>query len=218
MPISALEEVMSSGEAYRPWNWEKHRDHEGQPYPYWNAYPGLVRLERGHVFADFAASPTKGVISAIKWGYPKGGLPGGRWQMFSTAFRSGAFEAKIAELRRKPGLSAVEIITALNAVQPGIKTASTSKLAYFAGLTAREGQCMIYDAMVRRAIRERDDPEFAGLKAMMPVRDLSLDQQQASYGDYIRGLEAMARRCGTTPVQVEHWLFCIRQNGAHEIP
>lgn len=220
MPVSALNEVMSSGETYRPWNWKKHRDHDiyPTPYPHWTDYPELARLERHHVFTDFGTSLTKGTISAIKWGYPKGGLPGGRWKMFSTAFRSGAFEAKIVELRQKPDLSAVEIITALNSVQPGIKTATTSKLAYFAGLVAREGPCMIYDAMVRRAIRVRNDPEFAALRALLPVRDLTVLQQQETYGCYIQGLEAMARRCGTTPVQVEHFLFVVRQGGANEIP
>ncbi len=109
MTIPSEEEVMASVTDEEFWcrNWEKHRDDMRYPaggYQYCRDYAEYDgnRFTRQHVFDHFTQSTAKGVISAIKWGYPKGVRPGGMWRAFSDAFRSNGYTDAINEFRAAP--------------------------------------------------------------------------------------------------------------------
>ena len=216
--MPSLEEVSGSvtDEAFRLRNWEKHRGgrQKVEPlYPHADEYGDRDgrAFTRADVFADFLASPEKGVISTIKWGYPKGGRPGGAWHSFSDAFRQASRYAQaIKALRTRPH-SAESVLTTLNRIVPGVGTATTSKIAYFAKLTAIEGACLIYDSMVRRAILASSDPAFADLRSVLEVsrNDIAPQAQEKTYGDYLTSVGAVAARLAVTPPQVELALFRI---------
>lgn len=202
----------ATDESFRLKNWRKHRDDErhGAPYQHATDYDALdgQRFTRAIVFEHFDASDLKGVISTIKWGYPKGSLPGGSWHAFSDAFRSSSFSDALNSLRAQPR-SANETVETLNKCVKGVGTATTTKIAYFARLTTNEGPCLIYDSMVRRAIAHSAEPEFADLRAKLnrSKRDLTLGQQERTYGAYITGVIGVAKRRGVTPEVVELDLF-----------
>lgn len=218
MNIASKKEVLNSGEPFRLRNWIKHRDDPDQRQAYDHAadYDALDGkwLDRALVYEHFGQNSMKGVISSIKWGYPRGSLPGGGWKAFSTAFRTHGFAAQIERIRMSAPADSVAVISALNALVSGVATATTSKIAYFAGLPSRDGGCLIYDSMVRRAIRDRDDPEFVELKSMMPSgeRDMTPGQQEATYGLYLRNAHQMAARLNVDADQVEHFLFSWGRN------
>ncbi len=202
----------ATDESFRLKNWIKHRDDErhGSPYEHASEYESLdgQRFTRAAVFDHFATSDTKGVISTIKWGYPKGSLPGGGWHAFSDAFRCSSFGDVLKALRTRPR-SANETVAMLNGCVKGIGTATTTKIAYFARLTTHEGPCLIYDSMVRRAIAHNAEPEFADLKARLnrSTRDLTPVQQEGTYGLYIASVLAAAERRRESPEIVELDLF-----------
>ncbi len=219
MCIPGLGQVMASHATVKRANWRRHREDPryGQPYPHHDEYADGSILTRADVFGHFGQSIRKGIISAVKWGYPRGRMPGGRWQPFSCVFRTAAFGRIVEEVRSADSPQpATTIITTLNGVLPRIGTATTSKLAYFAGLTATEGPCLIYDAMVRRAIRVRSDPEFKELKSKIArrARDLLPAEQASTYGLYLQATHAMANRLGVQGEQVELFLFLGRANAS----
>lgn len=217
MKIPSRQEVLDSvtDTTFKLANWNKHRDH-GKPYPYADAFHDLDggAFPRSRVFADFTASDQRGVISSIKWGYPRGGRPGGAWMAFSDAFRSTAHADALQQIR-KSHLSASDLIRTLNAVAKGVGTATTSKIAYFARLQCEEGVCLIYDAMVRRALkssRDRDICEDAHLApireaVLVRTRDLSPRELEDTYGIYITALTRSADERGINPDQLELALF-----------
>lgn len=202
----------ATDECFRLKNWRKHRDDErhGAPYQHNADYDALdgQRFTRAIVFEHFDTSDLKGVISTIKWGYPKGSLPGGGWHAFSDAFRSSAFSDALNSLRAQPR-SANETVETLNRCVKGVNTATTTKIAYFARLQTDEGPCLIYDSMVRRAIAHSEEPEFADLRATLnrSKRDLTPGQQERTYGSYITTVLGAAKRRGVAPEVVELDLF-----------
>lgn len=206
--------AFATDERYRDRNWDKHRGDAafgGALYDHSADFAALdqQRFTRQMVFDHFGTSDRKGVVSAIKWGYPKGSLPGGKWRSFSAAFRSADLVARIGELRAAPA-GAHETVASLNACVKGIGTATTTKLAYFAGLMTAEGhQCLIYDSMVRRAIRGIEMQEFADLAAIIrrSPRDLTPRQQEDTYGLYLHGVHQVAVVRGVEPEAVELALF-----------
>lgn len=223
MTIPSFDDVMASvtDEAFNLRNWAKHRDdprHKTGPYPFHDAYAAFdgQRFTRRHVFEHFGQSPAKGVISAIKWGFPRGSGPGGKWHAFSDAIRTSGYVAVLEEVAALPSASPVTIVSRLNAVVSGIGTATTTKIAYFADLKARsasmpERGCLIYDQMVRRAIRKCEDPEFAELSAILreTPRDIWAAKQVATYGLYLEGAHLLAKRHKVTPAQIELMLFRV---------
>lgn len=216
--MPSLEEVSDSvtDEAFRLRNWEKHRGgrEKVEPlYPHANEYGNRdgKAFTRADVFADFLASTEKGVISTIKWGYPKGGRPGGAWHSFSDAFRQASQYAQAIDALRTRPHSGETVLTTLNRLVPGVGTATTSKIAYFAKLSATEGDCLIYDSMVRRAIVASSDPAFADLRSVLESskNDITPQAQENTYGLYLRSVGEAATRLTVTPQQVELALFRI---------
>lgn len=195
-------------------NWTKHGldpSFGGRPYPYLEDYRRLDGhpLRREMVFSHSYESVRKGIISSIKWGFPTGGRPGGPWRQFSAAFRSDLLEEMVQQFRSNRNICGSHLISRLNSAVPGVGTATTTKIAYFAGLTTADGACMIYDSMVRRAIAVSPWPEFQALRQTINSRsaDLSIKQQLDTYPQYLRGLNDGAARRGVQPSQIELFLF-----------
>ena len=212
------EAVLASGGKLKLANWDSHRDHAcygGQPYAHYEEYADKQDLTRVTVFADFDVSIRKGIISAIKWGYPSGAVRR-NWKGLSHAFRSDGLVREIEAMRNEPACSALEIAKRLNRAVKGISTATTTKLAYFARLEAAEGPCLIYDSMVRRAISARCDPEFADLKRIIGSRsgDLLPGQHATTYAAYLKAARAMAEGQNVQGDQIELFLFIGRENAA----
>ncbi len=222
MNFPSLAEVMDSvtDEEFHLRNWLKHRNdprHGGVPYPFHDAYTELdgQRFTRQHVFQHFAQSTIKGINSAIKWGYPRGGRPGGRWHAFSDALRTGEYADAIERMRQSPSATAQQIVLRLNAIVVGVGTATTTKMAYFAGLAARGGpteserSCLIYDSMVRRAIWHRTDEDFGELHRLLrDVRwPITPNKEAATYGLYLDSANRMAERHNVRMEQIELFLF-----------
>ena len=222
MKIPSRQEVLDSvtDTKFKVANWTKHRDHCGKPYPYADAFHDLDggAFPRSRVFADFADSDQRGVISSIKWGYPRGGRPRGAWQAFSHAFRSSDHADAVRDLKGQV-VSATYLIRKLNALtegrEKGLGTATTSKIAYFAQLQSEEGSCLIYDSMVRRALRFSQDRDIREDTHLAPIRDavvrrtsdLTPREQENTYGIYIAALTASAAARGIDPDQLELALF-----------
>lgn len=201
-------------EVWRSKNWIKHRtglNGREEIYPHAADFEHLdgQLFTRTHVFDDFKVSIPKGVISTIKWGYPKGGRPGGPWLSFSNAFRTtDKFEAIIVDLKAEKA-SAEKVLKKLNGIVSGVGTATTSKIAYFAQLESEEGPCLIYDSMVRRAIVFSTDPALDEVRRELVryKRDIAPPIQEATYGAYIRSVGKLADRLNVSPAQVELALF-----------
>ncbi|WP_406852569.1 hypothetical protein WEU32_01065 [Brevundimonas sp. BH3] len=202
----------ATDDSFRLKNWQKHLTDErhNSPYPHANEYVELdgQRFTRAMVFAHFQENDAKGVISTIKWGYPKGSLTMGKWQAFSDAFRTKNIVEALNILRKNPR-SAPETVRLLNGCVKGIGTATTTKIAYFAGLSSTEGRCLIYDSMVRRTIARGAGDEFSDLSIILnkSLRDLSPQQQEHTYGIYLKAIHVASRNRGVSPETIELEMF-----------
>jgi hypothetical protein len=216
MCVPKMDALLASGGRLVLERWKDHL--LPTPYPHHADYVALdgKMIDRSLVFAHFEEDSQKGITSAIKWGYPKGKLRRGMSQGFGRAFRSKELVVEVEELRKTPDLTAPKVVRKLNKVVAGIGTSTTTKIAYFSGLSTKEGPCLIYDSMVRRAIRVRSDPEFADLRKVIAREkdDLPVHKQASTYGDYLTATHAMADRLGVRGEQVELFLFIGRDNAA----
>jgi hypothetical protein len=215
--IEVWESVTSA--SFRLDNWRKHLlddRYGGHHYPYSQDFVALDSkpFSRRTVFKHFEESVSKGIISAIKWGYPTGGRPGGSWQAFSTAFRDMRYADLVGTLLAQEASLATSALVKLNAILPGIGTATTTKIAYFAGLKVeiehgKIAPCLIYDSMVRRAIKHGHEETFASLREVLNRhrRDLPPKQQQDTYASYLTCVCAFAEQRRVLPAQIELWLF-----------
>lgn len=212
-------------------NWGRHRGDGGQfdaPYEFHDAIGDGAGISRQMIFEAFQHSTQKGIVLALEWGFPRGRFPGGSWRPLAEAFRSPELCTAIAQLEGSEDGDACEIISQLNAVIPGLSTASTSKLAYFARLTSRQGPCLILDSRVIAAIRRLDVdryPEFGIVKAMLGgAQNLQRPPTPAkvvsAYGAYLTATHAYtARRAHergleTHADQIEFALFQSNRNPA----
>lgn len=185
---------------------------------------GNSRLTRRQVFDAFRADPAKGVVWTIVWGYPRGKISqydGEKEAAHSAIANASGFANVIAEIRAGPVLPAQTLIEKLNKVCGGISTSTTSKIAYFADLFSREGQCLIFDKQVVRAVANSNDPAFASLRsALMPknmpqpvVPDEWIKQvtgrQHQFYGRYLAAVNDLSLRWGKRYPRdrIEQFLF-----------
>lgn len=88
-----------------------------------------------------------------------------------------------------------------------------TKLLYFAGVTAEEGSCLIYDQRVMRAITggalPLPDDIWADTRRLLgpPVRDVPQGRHCASYGPFLKAAEDYGSRSSKIADDVELWLF-----------
>jgi hypothetical protein len=182
-------------------------------------------IRRRHVREAFTADSIRGIVASIIWGYPRGNLPGGR--NFTPVFAQVRNIAEAIKMLKSPIPSATETI--LSATETcrrlgfvnGMGPSTYTKMAHFAEIMCAEGQCLIYDQRVMRAISVTDEPEFQELaRKLGPCRkpDGSFRQytsalQVETYGDFITAAERLARRRSSTPAHVEYSLFMAAPHG-----
>ena len=112
----------------------------------------------------------------------------------------------LKRLKSEPAASAKTVLTALNQTCRGIGPATTSKLAYFAGIRTIEGSALIYDNMVRRAVTALSgESELDELRAQ--ISNTRTNVANATYGAYLRAVNALALSRSATPDQIEYQLF-----------
>jgi hypothetical protein len=219
LPPSAIH---AFGASHNAAVWEKHRlflasagSSSGPAVKTLDAFRSLCgsKLTRKHVFDIAAADTAAGVAAAIIWGFPKGGLRG-RWQPFAEAFRQADRYAEVIEHLRRAGpqTPACKALARLNAVQPGIGFATTSKIAYFSRLALSEGGALIYDSNVILAIKHNLGSEFSRTRAALGTGSTFYHRGTLSYGNFIAETEALSRAWCVAPEQIEAELFRLRAN------
>lgn len=141
------------------------------------------KLRRADVFAAAKESDEKGAIFALVWGYPDGhtdyrnrnletslqAAMGDIEGVARTIHSIRAYDDPVAKLNKHNGLGA----------------ASTSKIAYFAGLEERGNQCLIFDMHVVRSILTQGFSELDSLRARMGL-PLIGNQYVKDFGGYVR--------------------------------
>lgn len=184
---------------------------------------GASRLIRRHVFDAYRADTAKGVVWTIVWGYPRGKISkydGDKADAHRAIAHAPHFADVIAEIRAGPILPARKLIAKLNSVSTGVSTSTTSKIAYFAGLCSQEGQCLIFDKQVIKAVAQSKDPALASLRgALTPanVQPATSDKwiaevtgkQGQFYGGYLAAVNNLSFRLGKRYPRdlIEQFLF-----------
>ncbi|KQP81770.1 hypothetical protein ASF60_22195 [Methylobacterium sp. Leaf113] len=219
LPLTAID---AFGAAHNAAVWEKHRlflaaadASFGAAIRSLDAFRTVCgsKLTRKHVFDIADIDTAAGAAAAIIWGFPRGGLRG-RWQPFAEAFcqaeRYGEVIAGIREAKSK--VTASEALARLNAVQPGIGFATTSKIAYFAHLPLLEGKALIYDSNVILAIKHSQGDEFKRTRAALGKGSTFYHRGTPSYGSFISEAETLSHSWNVAPEQIEAALFQLSAN------
>lgn len=162
-------------------------------------------LYRGDVFAAAREDDVKGAVFALVWGYPDGhtfyrnkGMP----INLQTAMLNLEPVARTIHSIRHYGTTDKNPLRRLNA-NPGLRTASTSKIAYFANLEHRQHRLLILDQQVMRAILTEDFSELNDLRSTIAKRQAAaafpdgfesrMVDAPASYPAYIEGMGKLAK-------------------------
>ncbi|SDG59923.1 hypothetical protein SAMN05216338_1001862 [Bradyrhizobium sp. Rc2d] len=211
--LPTVAEMMGFGSSHNPKVWEKHRALVRDPFPLDSVLQSCQsksgKLTRHRVFEIARAKPEFGVIAAIVWGFPRGGRPGGQWISFAHAFDAAQrFMEVLAELSAHAA-PATQAIERLNQLVAGVGFASTTKIAYFARVSFREGPALIYDANVIKAITSAKDSLAGAFPRTRSILGSSNFYPKAtrSYGSYIEEASALAAHLQTTPEVIELALF-----------
>ncbi|MCZ8295563.1 MAG: hypothetical protein O9254_01425 [Rhodobacteraceae bacterium] len=174
-------------------------------------------LTRGDVEDIFCRSHAAGIYATMVWGYPRGRFPGGRG--FARIFDRAEAIGILLEAARAERLPADRICTMFSSLTDsegrpiGMGPSTFTKMLYFAGVTAEEGSCLIYDQRVMRAITsdllQPYDDVWGDTRRLLgqPVRQVPQGRHCASYGPYLRAAEDHGRRHRKTADEVELWLF-----------
>jgi hypothetical protein len=204
---------MNFGSEHNPSVWKKHRARLADPSQL-DAVLQRCRTESGKlsrqdVFDLAETKPELGVIAAIVWGFPRGGRPGGQWMSFAEAFDASKRFADVLSTLQALASPATEAIEQLNQLLKGVGFATTTKIAYFAGISFREGPALIYDANVIKAITaagSRWAEAFPRTRSILGSSNF-YPKATRSYGSYIEEASALATRLRTTPNVIEVALF-----------
>lgn len=181
-----------------------------------------ARFTRQDVFDAFDVSVEKGVIATILWGYQKGRLGGYGTQGIEAVFNDPKpLVDAVHRIRCTQELSSDEILRELNGAVLGISTSTTTKLAYFAGVTSADGPCLIYDIIVIRSLMNGPYAAFMGLGGVLPGNsrsdpmDAAKVRQHQTYGAYLARMSDVARSLGAGihPDQLELFLFSKPNRG-----
>lgn len=177
-------------------------------------------LTRDFVRRTFsAACDDRAIIWTLVWGYPKGRIQMSRANMKSALASAERVADAVAAMRAGTPIAANDVLHHIHRVSKGIKTSTSSKIAYFAGLTAKEGQCLILDEKVIASILyNRFDQLRPLVRRLLPrppaeyrclgeqIADAKKRQAQV-YGDYIHHLNQLADKQGLSPDSLEAFLF-----------
>lgn len=215
-----MHRIEGFGADYSPAVWTKHLSHldkNGADSSHLRTVLKLAgdqrrKLTRRDVRDAYSISPATGVVASIVWGFPKGGRPGGIWQPFAEAFhKAPVYASVLADIAQTPTTMAFAGITALNEVQHGVGFATTTKIAYFAGVRFLEGPALIFDKNVIQAIRLLEDGSFR--RSREGLGDGAYYHKAVSaYGHFLTEASQYAHRWAAVPDQVEVALFLMTAN------
>ncbi|UEC01744.1 8-oxoguanine DNA glycosylase OGG fold protein [Burkholderia vietnamiensis] len=159
-------------------------------------------LTRGDVFDAFAQNDQIGCTTAIAWGFPRGGRPGGR----SLTPALEAIPHFLLTLRaiRQGGLDGQTYDT-INAL-PGVKNGITTKVLYFAGTRSVTGApALIYDSRVQTHLLARNWDEYIPLTRTL--RRSALAPTAAQYLQYLEITDYVARELRWDAAAIEMHMF-----------
>ncbi len=202
------------GDPFKPAAWEPLENFTLRYRREFEAIKGGIL--RRHVFDKAQDNTLRGIWWALVWGYP-GGKQAGDDKTLKRAMVNMESLAHEVDWLRKETPDAAELLERLNQCRRGLSTASTTKVAYFAGLNTAQGKALIFDQQAIIAILTRGDPEFAPLLASKPFAkhahrsrkdrvNVAL-QQPAHYQEYVAHLHALAAQLGVKPDDIERFLY-----------
>jgi hypothetical protein len=156
----------------------------------------------------FRTSPRRAVLGVAMWGYPTD--PRGRLPATCSQAEAIADVLEALTCHTLPAQTLLSVLLGFRDLGPS----TASKLLFIRGVESVEGNCLVYDQRVVRAIAECEDEEFSDLKpralaaADNRYPESSIHGLQArSYGQYLAAVHAVAIRLQCEPLQVEQFLF-----------
>jgi len=210
--------------------WKTVRDYEGPLGP----IPERIRsldflsdipvgpITRDDVRARFEEGcDSRAIYWTIVWGYPRARIGNNPDNIINALMSAEAMADElttiIQESRQSP-LSARSVITRLN--KAGRVGASTSsKVAAMARIHTQEGECVILDQRVIASIFRNRFIEFENLEREFMPRtvnrrsslgeriETAFKRRNEVYAHYVRAVSRVAADLGTTPEQIERFLF-----------
>ena len=178
-------------------------------------------LDRTFVRATYQPKCSdRSIIWTLVWGYPKGRIQMNRPNMKSAVRSASPISRAInSMLDCETPFSANEVLTRIHEVSSGVRTSTSSKIAYFAGIKTREGVCLILDEKVIASILYNRFDQLRPLsRKMLPAPPATYSclgaqivdatkRQEAIYADYVRCLNRLAQQRGIAPDMLEGFLF-----------
>jgi hypothetical protein len=235
-PRKSIAEVFEPQEGYpesRAFNrsyWKVVRDYAGSvgPIPqrirnldFLSDFPERT-ITREDVRAMFQeVCDERAIFWTIVWGYPRARIGNNPDNIMNALVSAEAMANELNAIReesmRSP-LGATSVIKRLN--EAGNVGASTSsKVVAMARLYTQEGECVILDRQVIASIFWHRFKEFAELERKLMPRtvnrrsslgeriETAFNRRNEVYGDYVNAVSVVAGNLGTTPEQIERFLF-----------
>ena len=143
----------------------------------------------------------KGLLSALAWGFPRGGLPGGR--SLQPVLENIAFYENCIKKLKTGGLtpSGYDEINSLLGVKNGI----TTKFMYFSGVMVGQSPALIFDSRVRNFLLSINPPEFSTV--VDALSKYSLYPGAECYMEFCKLSDQFARSVIVNSEFVEYCMF-----------
>jgi len=159
-------------------------------------------VTRADVFAAFRQGMGIGSLTAIAWGFPRGGRPGGR-PLTPALDAIPHFEVTLAAIRQ--GALDAQGFDTMNALEY-VKNGVTTKILYFAGArTATGAEALIYDSRVLTHLLAKDWDEYRPL--VQTLRRHVLEPTAEQYLQFLETTGMVARESGWKPAAIEMFMF-----------
>lgn len=163
-----------------------------------------LELSRQDLFSH-TGSTREWIVKIIYWGYPNGM----RGNNFVNILRNiEPLETALDSIKAKssPDVSDYKaLIKTFNSIQ-GLGMSTFSKILYFMGIRFNGNPSLILDLRLIDVFRSNIFADFAELKS------LRYDNTRKHYLDYIRTMNDLAERLGTSGESIEQFLFIFGNN------
>lgn len=160
------------------------------------------RITRADVFHAFSLGDEIGCLTALAWGFPRGGRPGGK--SLEPALNAIPHFQRTLQTIRQHGLCA-ETYKTINS-RSGVKNGVTTKVLYFGTTRSVSGaEALIYDSRVQTHLLERNWDEY--LPLTRTLRAYRLTPTAAEYLLYLNITSEIARESEWNPAAIEMFMF-----------
>lgn len=198
-----INEVEQQSFHYTPKNWEKFpeiprllRDSGYKSDEIAAGFP-LSRLQIKQAFATNMCQTA--VILVPLWGYPRGVAGPGNRKPLQQVFANANNIAKHLQEFNKNKTSTEMVIDSMRYSNVGLST--LSKILYFAGIKCAEGDLLIYDQMVMRALHHHSFDEFGEWPGY------SHYSQRKTYSRFVGSAHLAAKQLACDADCIEYALF-----------